>query len=53
MMALPRVVARCTRGDDGGGKVENGGFWPLAENDLTTLVSGLKQDRLSALMRMR
>ena len=40
MMALPRLMACC--GLDGSGKVENGDFyfWSLAENDLTTLVSG-------------
>jgi len=38
--------------DDGSGKVDNGDFWSLAENDLTRLVSGFKRDRLRALARM-
>ena len=37
-------------GDDGGGKVENSDFWSLAENDLTTLMSGLRSQSTEYLL---
>ena len=36
-----------------GGKVESGDFWAAVGNDLATLVSRRKRDRLRALARKR